>query len=58
MTFFLPLLIFFADKKFGNLTIYYIWNIQAFNFCWVPYLKCFGTFQLEFEMAELYKYKL
>ena len=40
-------------SKFGNLTIYYIWNIQASNFSSVPYLKDFGTSQLEFETAEL-----
>ena len=36
-------------NKFGNLTIYYIWNIQASNFSSVPYLKDFGNSQLEFE---------
>ena len=40
--------------KFEKLTIYYIWNIQASNFSSVPYLKDFGTFQLEFETVELY----
>ena len=39
---------------FGNLTSYYIWNIQASNFSSVPYLKDFGAFQLEFETVELY----
>ena len=39
---------------FGNLTSYYIWNIQAYNFSSVPYLKDFGTFQLEFETVKLY----
>ena len=40
--------------KFGNLTIYYIWNIQASYFSLVPYLKCIETSQLEFGMVELY----
>ena len=40
--------------KFGNLTIYYILNIQASNFSSVPYLKDIGTSQLEFETVELY----
>ena len=40
--------------KFANLTIYYIWNIQASNFSSVPDLKGFGTSQLEFETVELY----
>ena len=40
--------------KFGNLTIYYIWNIESSNFPLVPYLKCFGTSQLEFETVELH----
>ena len=44
--------------KFGNLTIYYIWNIQAFKFSSVLYLKGFGTFQLEFETVELYYFKV
>ena len=39
---------------FGNLTSYYIWNIQASNFSLVPYLKDFGTYQLEFETVKLY----
>ena len=29
-------------NKFGNLSIYYIWNIQASKFGSLPYLKCFG----------------
>ena len=40
--------------KFGNLTIYYIWNIQASNFSLVPYLNIFGTFDLDFKTVELY----
>ena len=37
-----------------NLSIYYIWNIQASNFSSVPYLKDFGPSQLEFETVDLY----
>ena len=40
--------------EFGNLSINYIWNIQASNFSLVPYLKRFKTSQLEFETVELY----
>ena len=36
-------------NQFGNLSIYYIWNIQASNFPLVPYLKVFVTSQLEFK---------
>ena len=43
---------------FDNLTIYFIWNIQASNFSSVPYLKDFGTLQLEFETAELCLHKV
>ena len=41
-------------NKFGNLSIYYIRNIQASNFPLVPYLKCFRTSQLELKTVELY----
>ena len=41
-------------NKFGNLSIYYIGNIQASSFSSVPYLKNFVTSQLEFETVELY----
>ena len=40
-------------SKFGKLSIYYIWNKQAFNFSSVPYLKCFEASQLEFQTVEL-----
>ena len=40
--------------KFGNVTIYYIWNIQVSIFSSVSYLKDFGTSKLEFETVELY----
>ena len=40
-------------NKFGSLSIYFIWNIQASSFSSVPYLKGFGTSQLEFETVEL-----
>ena len=40
-------------NKFGNLSVYYIWNIQAFNFSLVLYWKYFGTSQFEFETVEL-----
>ena len=40
--------------KLGNLTIYYIWKIQASNFSSVPYLQDLRTSQSEFETAELY----
>ena len=39
--------------KFGNFTIYYIWNIQPSNFSSVPYLKDFGTSLLELETVKL-----
>ena len=45
-------------NKFGNLSIYYVLIAQGFKFSSVPYLKCFGTSQLEFEMVELYKNKV
>ena len=45
-------------NKFANLTIYYILYIQASYFYSVPYLKRFGSSQLEFEMVELYKNKV
>ena len=35
-------------SEFGNLSFYEIWNIRESNFCWAPYLKCFGTLQFEF----------
>ena len=41
-------------NKFGNLSIYYIWNIKASNFPLVPYFKCFATSQLEFKTVALY----
>ena len=45
-------------NKFGNLSIYYIWKIQACNFRSVSHLKYFGTSQSEFEMVDLYKNKV
>ena len=45
-------------NKLGNPSIYFIWSIQASNFCLEPYLKCFGTSQLELEMLEIYKNKV
>ena len=32
--------------------------MQAFNFCSVSYLKCFGTSLLQFEIVKLYKSKV
>ena len=34
--------------------IFATFDIQAFNISLVPYLKCFGTSQLEFQTVELY----
>ena len=44
-------------NKFDSLSIYYIWNTQASKFVLVSYLKCFGTFQIEFKTVELYLHK-
>ena len=66
---FISVLVFFAENKWftalgaafwqiDNNSIYSIWNIQASNFPLVPYLKCFGTSQLEFEAVELYWHKV
>ena len=45
-------------NRFYRLNIYCILIAQVFNFYSVLYLKCFGTFQSELEMAELYKNKV
>ena len=41
-------------NKLDNPSIYSSRIIQASNFCSEPYLKRFGTSQLEFEMDKLY----
>ena len=35
--------------KFGKLSVYYIWNIKAFKYSLVFFLKYFGTSQIDFE---------
>ena len=39
-------------NKFGNLSIYYIWNIQASNISWAPCLKCFGISLFDFAIFD------
>ena len=36
-------------NNFGNLSIYYIWNMQASNFSSEPYLKDFGGSQFRIQ---------
>ena len=41
-------------NKLDSPSNYPNWNMQAPNFCSEPFLKCYKTSQLEFEMDKLY----
>ena len=43
-------------NKLGNLSIYYTWNIQASNFFWMFYLKCFGTSLFDSTIFQFYPF--